>query len=183
VSRAALVVTVTILASSAAPARAVEPFLVSVGVLGGVGGPLDADSPDPGTSQRSMQLQVGFITEPRTMLQVRLGRLDFDDGDQLGNLFRPQLDYATISGEYRFFENWYDSGLFLGLGAYRLRGNRDGFGGSEDEETSVGLTGGVTGEFELTHHVSLLAELAGHYADLDQAQLFATAQAGFAVKF
>lgn len=171
------------LSLAAGPAHAVEPYLVSIGVLGGAGGPLDADDPDPGLSQRSLELQVGLFTEPRTLLQLRLGRMDFGSGDRLGDLFDPQLDYATIAGEYRFYRSWYDSGMFIGLGGYRLRGNRRDLGGGESEQTSLGLTGGVTGEFELARHVSLLGEITGHWANLDRAQLFATAQAGVAVKF
>jgi hypothetical protein len=163
------------------PARAVEPYLVNVALLGGVGGPLDADDPDPGISQRSLELQVGLFTEPRTILQLRLGRLDFANEDRLGDVLGPQLDYATISGEYRLYENWYDSGIFLGLGAYKLSGDRLG-GGSEDR-TVLGLTAGVTAEFEIVQHFSLLGQISGHYVDLDQANLFATAMAGASVKF
>lgn len=169
------------LSLGAIPARAIEPYLMNIGILGGVGGPLDADDPDPGVSQRSMELQVGLFTEPRTLLQLRLGRIDFGSGDRLGDLFDPQLEYATISGEYRFYRSWYDSGMFIGLGGYRLRGDRAG--GRNEEETAVGLTGGVTGEFELARHFSLLGEITGHWANLDRAQLFATAQAGLAFKF
>ncbi len=168
--------------SSAAPARAVEPYLMSVGVLGGVGGALDADSPDPGVSQRLLQLEVGLFTEPRTLLQARLGRLTFGNGDQLGDLLAPELEYLTIAGEYRFYQSWYDSGLFIGLGAYRLSGDRQA-GGRNIEETRVGLTAGATAEFELTHHLSVLTELSGHYVDFHESQLFATAQAGLSCKF
>jgi hypothetical protein len=166
---------------AAGRADAVEPYLMSVGVLGGVGGPLDADDPDPGLSQRSLELQLGLFTEPRTLLQLRLGRLDFGADDSLGGLLDPQLDYATVAGEYRFYRSWYDSGMFIGLGGYRLRGNRPGAG--EEDETSVGVTAGVTGEFELVGHLSLLGEITGHWANLDRAQLFTTAQAGLAFKF
>jgi len=168
---------------AAAPARAAEPYVFSVGVLGGIGGPLDADDPDPGTSQRSLQLQLGLVTEPRTLLELRVGRIEFDDADRLGDFFAPELEYATISGEYRFYKNWYDSGIFLGLGGYRLSGNTRDFGGGSHEETAVGLTAGVTGEFEITQHFALLGELTGHYVDLEENNIFATAMGGFSVRF
>lgn len=166
---------------AAAPARAAEPYLFNVGLLGGLGGPLDADDPDPGASQQTLELQVGLVTEPRTLLQLRVGRVDFDEDDILGDLFSPQLDYATIGGEYRFYENWYDSGIFLGLGAYRLSG--DDFEGGSRDETAVGLTAGVTGEFEITQHFALLGQISGHYVDFDQSQLFGTAMAGVSFRF
>ncbi|HEV8239363.1 MAG TPA: outer membrane beta-barrel protein [Thermoanaerobaculia bacterium] len=167
----------------AAPAHAAEPYVFSVGVLGGIGGPLDADEPDPGISQRSMELELGLVTEPRTLLTLRLGRIDFADADQLGAFLSPQLEYATISGEYRFYKNWYDSGIFFGLGAYRLSGNARDFGGGSDDETAVGLTAGVTGEFEITQHFALLGEITGHYVDLDENNVFATAMGGVSVRF
>ena len=170
-------------ALATAPARAAEPYVMSIGVLGGIGGPLDADEPNPGTGQRSLQLQIGLVTEPRTLLELRVGRLDFGEGDQLGDFFEPQLDYVTISGEYRFYRNWYDSGIFLGLGGYRLSGLVGGPLGRDDDDTAVGLTAGVTGEFEITTHFSLLGEISGHYVDLDESPLFAAALAGVNVRF
>jgi Outer membrane protein beta-barrel domain len=168
-------------ALAASPARAAEPYVFSVGVLGGIGGPLDVDEADPGTSQRSLEVQLGLVTEPRTLLELRLGRLTFDDADRLGDVFSPQIEYATISGEYRFYKNWYDSGIFAGLGGYRLTGSS--FSGRDSDETAVGVTAGVTGEFEITSHLSLLGEITGHYVDLDESNLFATAMAGVNLRF
>lgn len=166
--------------SLAGAAYAVEPYLVSFGVLGGLGGPLDASSPDPGIDQQSLQVQVGVLTEPRTLVVVRAGRLEMDDDARLGSLLAPTLEYATIAGEYRFFERWYDSGIFLGLGGYRLEGDR---GGVSEEDTAIGVTAGVTGEFELTRFLSVIAELAGHWTDLDDSQLFGAGHVGLAVRF
>jgi hypothetical protein len=158
-------------------------YSISIGLLGGVGGPLDADDPDPGISQRSFELQGNLVTEPRTLLGLRLGRIEFDDADQLGSFHAPELEYVTIAGEYRFYKNWYDSGIFLGLGGYRLSGNERDFGGGSHEETAVGLTAGVTGEFEITQHFALLGEITGHYVDLDENNVFATAMGGFSIRF
>ena len=163
----------------ASPARAVEPYLWSVGVLGGIGGPLDADDPDPGTSQRLTEIQVGVFTEPRTMLELRVGKIDFDEADRIGRFLAPEIEFATLAGEYRFYRNFYDSGIFLGLGGYRLSGSSD----SGNDETAIGLTAGVTGEFEIVNHFSLIGEVTGHYVDFDEAQLFATAAAGLSFKF
>lgn len=167
----------------AVPAQAADPDLFSIGLLGGAGGPLDADPPDPGLSHRSLEFQLGIVTEPRTLLQVRLGRIDFDSADQLGDFFDPQLEYATISGEYRFYRNWYDSGIFLGIGGYRLSGLAGGPTGADDDDTALGVTGGVTGEFELTRRFALLGQLSAHYVDFDESPLFASGLAGVAVKF
>jgi hypothetical protein len=166
---------------AAKPARAVEPYFVTVGVLGGIGGPLDADDPDPGTSHPALELQVGYITEPRTILALRVGRLDFSRDDRLGETLDPQLSYITLAGEYRIYRSWYDSGIFLGLGNYRLNGE-DATGRSRDS-SSWGVIGGVTAEFEIAPHFAVLTQLTAHYADVEGAQLFATGMAGFNFKF
>ena len=164
----------------AAPAAAVEPYLVTFGVLGGLGGPLDAEEPDPGLSNRALQLQVGLVTEDRTLLQLRLGRLELEEDATLGGFASPELTFATLSGEYRFSRRWYDSGIFLGLGGYRVRGER---GLDTDDETAIGGTLGVTAEIELTRWLAVVGELTGHYAMLDEENLFGTAMAGLAVRF
>jgi hypothetical protein len=159
----------------AAPAAAVEPYLIEVGVLGGLGGPLDADRPDPGLGNQALQVDVGLLTEPRTVVVLRVGRVEIDEA--LGGLAEPELEYATISGEYLVYDGWYDSGIFLGLGGYRL--SADG----ADEDTSLGLTLGVTGDFEVTRWLSVVAELSGHWADLESNQFFGLGHAGLAVRF
>jgi hypothetical protein len=166
---------------AATPAHAVEPYYMEVGVLGGVGGPLDVTGADPGLGNRTLQLQLGLLTEPATLVQLRLGRFDFGN-EQLGNLDSARLDYATIAGEYRFSYGWYDSGMFLGLGGYRLEGDRvDGSGSTSN--TAFGVTFGVTGEFELSHRFFLVGEVAAHYAELHDAKLFGDAKFGIALHF
>jgi len=164
----------------AAPARAIEPYLVSVGILGGVGGPLDASDPDPGLGNKTLQFQVGVLTEPHMQLQFRLGRIAFHDDDRLGSLFSPDLSYLTVAGEYRIERSFYDSGLFLGLGAYRLSG--DDFAGKSHDQTTIGGTLGVDGEFEINRWLAVVGEFALHWADFDDATFFGTAQGGLMVK-
>lgn len=164
----------------AAPARAIEPYLLKVSLLGGVGGPIDASEPDPGLSNRSLQLNLGLLTEPHQMLQFRLGRLDFNGEDRIGDTLSPQLTYASLSGEYVVERSYYDSGLFLGLGAYRLSG--DDLAGRSHEHTTIGGTLGADADFELNRWFSIVGELALHWAQFDGATFFATAQGGVAVK-
>jgi hypothetical protein len=173
--RAAAALGIVMLTAVGAPAAAVEPYLVSVGVLGGLGGPLDADAPDPGVDHGALQVDVGLLTEPRTLLMVRLGQLEIDE--PLGTLAEPTLEYVTISGEYRVYEGWYDSGIFLGLGGYRLEAE------GAESETAFGLTAGVTGDLEVTRWLSVVAELSAHWADLESSQLWGMGHAGLAVKF
>lgn len=158
-------------------ARAQELYTFTVGAMGGVGGSPD-DAQAGGYDHKSLQLNFQFATDPRTQVGLRYGQLDLTGaGERIGAFFEPQLKYLSIGGEYRTQLSYYDSGLFAALGAYRLEG------GGAKTQTAIGLSVGATGEFQINRHFGVIAEIAGHYADLDQLQLFATVHAGLAVHF
>ena len=156
-------------------ATAQDKYNFSAALSAGFGGPLDADEPDPGVGNGSFQGLFSWITQPRTRVGVRIGQIDMGD-ELLGNIFDPEMLYATISGEYRFQESTYQSGVFLGLGIYSLDG-------ANDDDSSLGLTIGFTGDFPVADRWSILAELAGHYADLEGAQAFGTLHVGVSYHF
>ncbi|HEX4953419.1 MAG TPA: hypothetical protein VF017_08505 [Thermoanaerobaculia bacterium] len=169
------------LALCATPALADERYTFTLGLLGGLGGSLDADPGDE-LSNVGYQANVAFLTEPKTHLGLRLGRLDLEEADPFGSLTQADLTYATISGEYRFAQSFYESGIFVGLGGYQLEGLPLA-GGQRDSETTYGVTLGLTGEFELTPHLGALIEVSGHWADFDEAQVFLFGHVGLAVHF
>jgi hypothetical protein len=160
-------------------ARAQELYTFTASLLGGIGGSLDAD-PGDGLDNTGFQLNLTMVTEPRTHVGFRLGQLALDSEDRFGSLSEAELSYVTVAGEYRFPQSYYESGLYIGLGGYRLDGSR---GGSDEQDTAIGLNLGVTGEFEVTPWLGVLIELSGHYADLDEAQFFALGHAGIAIHF
>jgi hypothetical protein len=161
-------------------AGAQELHTYTVGLLAGLGGSADVD-PGQDFGNRSFQLNLGLVTEPRTVLGLRVGKLALDRKPTFGTLTEADLSYATIGGEYRFDETYYQSGIYLALGAYRLYGERPD--GSDSTQTSVGAALGFTGEFPVHRHVGILVELSGHYAHLDEAKFFAMAHAGVAFHF
>ena len=152
----------------------------SVSLLGGVGGSPDVD-PGDGFGNTGYQLNFSVVREPGTLVGVRVGRLDLTNKEQFGPLRKPFLDYALIGGEYLFNESYYISGVFLGVGGYRLSG--DLAGGRSDQETAFGGTLGLSGEFGLTQSLAIRVEVAGHYADLEPTQVFGTAHAGLTLHF
>ncbi len=158
---------------------AAEPYSYSVGLLAGVGGPIDSD-PDIGLDHSLLQLNLGFVSRPRTHVVARLGQLGLDDPRGLEGLDDAELTYLTLGGEYRYLESLYDSGIFLALGGYRLEGTELGSG---RDETAIGLSFGVTGDFRINQNWSVAAELVGHWADFDRLQTFATGQIGIAYHF
>lgn len=160
------------------PASGVEAYVYTLGVTGGVGGSLDID-PDAGLDHPSLQLSLGVVQQPRTQLVVRVGHLDLDPEGGFAPMGGGSLTYANISGEYRLVRPLYDSGLYLGLGAYRFEGEED----AAFDDTAVGGVFGVTGEFDLTRRWAVLVDLSVHYADLDVAEVFGMANAGIAFRF
>lgn len=157
--------------------QAQELYTFTVGVLGGVGGSPDTESTS--FDRQSVQLNLQFETDPRTQVGIRVGQIDLtDQGERLNGLFEPKLQYVSIGGEYRTRQSYYDSGIFIALGGYRLL---EGSGGSS--QTAAGLSAGATGEFTFNRHVGVIAEIAAHYADLDDLQYFGTAQIGLAFHF
>jgi len=180
--RAAVFVAATLAALLAAPedASAQQLYSFTVSAAAGFGGSLDADPGDEITLG-SYQFGASIVTEPRTFVGVRIGRIGFDDDEPLEGLFDADLTYLTLAGEYKFDQTFYEGGMYVGFGGYRLEGI-DGAGSSQDD-TSFGLAVGVTGEFPITRRFGVVVEFAGHYTDLEQTQVFATGLAGLAFRF
>jgi hypothetical protein len=164
-----------------AAAGAQEQYTFTVGLLGNLGGSLDADVGDS-LENTGYQLNLMMVTESHTHVGLRAGKLGLDDKGLFGSLADAELTYATLGGEYRFRQAFNESGFYLGLGGYRLQGV-DGFGEDRDK-TSLGLAVGVTGEFPVRRWLGLLFELSGHYVvDFDEVQFFAIGQGGVAIHF
>lgn len=166
-----------ILAAIAGPAVAIEPTTWTVTLSGALGGTEDAE-PAPGYGMTGFQVSFAMATDVGGRLAVRYGQLGLDD--PTGAWDQADLDWATIGGEYWFGGDWFDSGMFLALGAYRLDGLREGF---VADETSWGLAVGSTAEWRLSENFSINGELSGHWADFDDAQIFILGTLGVGVHF
>lgn len=163
-----------------AAAQAQETYTFTVGAFGGLGGSIDAEPGDE-LDNTGFQLNLGMVLQPQNHLVLRLGTLDLDSGERFEDLTGASLTYATIGGEYKYRHSYYDSGVYLALGGYRLEG--DDLAGREQDDTAIGLALGVTGEFPVTRWLGVQIELSGHYADFDRANLFAMGHAGLVVHF
>jgi hypothetical protein len=163
----------------ALPAQvAAEDSVYSFNIWGGLGGPIDQEN--AGLSNSSYQLGFSVQPEDQLLVGLRVGQIDMS-GESIGDLFDPTIDYATVVGEYRFTESFYESGLFIGLGLYRLDGVQL-VGGSVTDE-SVGLVLGISGEFVLTDRVGFLLEASGHFVRFDSVDTLVMGHAGFAIHF
>lgn len=178
----ALVLPAVVLGLPPAAAQTQEPYNFTASLLGGIGGSTDAD-PGDGIDNPALQLGFNVVTQPRTQLGFRLGRFDLGS-DRFGTLGDADLTYLTVAGEYRLREGYYDSGVFFGLGVYRLDGTPvPGLGGEGGDETAAGLNVGVVGDFAITPRLSLLLELSGHYVDFDDSNVFGMGLVGVGVHF
>ncbi len=166
-------------ALAAAPAPAQEHYSFTASLLGGIGGSLDEN--DAGYGNPNLQLGFSTVTTDRVHVGLRIGELSFDADEPVGRLRDASLTYLTVAGEYRYPEALYDSGVFLGLGLYDLEGAVAG--GGVSSEMSLGLTGGATGDWDLSRRFSIVAELSAHLVDSDEARIFLQLQAGVAYHF
>ena len=181
--------TLALMALIAAPAAANENKNFSIGLSGLIGGPFDADSPDPGLDNTGFSAHFAWRTQPQTKIVARIAKVDLE-GDTLGTFADPEISYINVGGEYTFREPYYTSGFYIGLGLYQLEGlplvNTASPGiaalGTEDE-TTVGVALGVTADFSIVESVSLFADLSFHYADLDQASFLGFLHFGIAYHF
>lgn len=154
----------------------VHSFTLSI--MGGVGGSFDEDR--AGFDNPALQLGLSVVSESSVEVAARVGTLGFGSTEAVGRLFDVDLSYATLSGEYTFGEVGYQSGIFFGLGAYRLEGKRL-FTGESVSTSRFGVTGGVTGEFDISDRIGFLAELSAHLLPGAEAEVFASGLVGLAI--
>jgi len=163
-----------------ASARNLESYLFTAGALGGRGGSFDLD-PDPGLSNPAWLVYAGMATDLQTQVSLRLGRLEFDEDAGFGDLEKADLEFAVLAGEYRFPKTYYDVGVYLGLGGYRVDGLAAD--GENVDDSGLGVAFGITGDYRIWRNFFLTAEINAHYVFIDRANLFGTALAGVSIRF
>jgi len=187
-SRAARALCMALLAALAtlalpAAASAQDLYNWSVGVMGGIGGSVDVKPGSRDFSNASWQIEALALTESRTFLGLRVGHLALGGKDTLfGSRVGADLSYVTLSGQYMYEESYYDSGVYLGLGAYRLGGN-DAVTGASASKTVAGGVLGLTGDFKASKRFSVVLEISGHYIDIRQAHIYGMAHGGLSFHF
>jgi hypothetical protein len=166
--------------SATLSAQVQESYTYTVSVLGGIGGALDADI-DPGLGEPSFMVEASIVTEPRTIVGVRAGRLKIDGDEGFEEFADAELEYVNVAGEYRFNQSIYDYGVYLGVGYYKLSG--DLRTGEEHHESDLGAVLGFTGDFDVTRHFSIVGDFAVHYVWVDAASIYAMGNIGVAFHF
>jgi len=177
----AAILVVVICTLISAPARA-QDYTWTLSFMGGLGGSLS----DGGSNEAAFQVGFGLQFEPEANVLVHVGQVDFDTGSLVGELADGTISYINVGGEYQFSENYYDSGVFLGLGLYEVAGRRvltEGVLEAESTDTAIGLVIGATGEFKITPAFVFLVEISGHILDSDDIRVLGTGFVGFGFHF
>lgn len=162
------------------PLAAQDRGLFTVSAAGGLAGAFDSVG-EKAFDHSALQLGFAMLTDDRTLTALRYGRIDLDEEELPIGRLRSEIEYLNVAGEYRFRQPAYDFGLFVGIGGYRLDADR--IGGSTEEEEALGLAAGLTGDFDLTARLSLIAELDVHYVFFEETNSYGAALVGLAVHF
>ena len=100
--------------------------------------------------------------------------------------FKERIEYGTMSLSYLFWEGFYTSGIFAGVGAYAIRPDAVASEIAEyadERETVFGWHVGLDGEFRLVRKLSLVLRLTYHNITAHPHRQFLNADAGFVARF
>jgi hypothetical protein len=169
-----------------------QSFTYGFAGLVGAGGSLDES--DAGLGNISWQLLFTSDIAEKTYVAVRVGGVHWDSNERVAEAVGPSLYFASVAGEYRetrasFSGGFVEPGVYLGLGYYWMDGevwlDEQGLVTQGFSDHGLGVSIGLTGDIALNarRNWTLRIELAGHYADLDAAQLFGLAHIGISYHF
>jgi len=111
---------------------------------------------------------------------------DAGGGPLIVPVLTSRVDYGTMGVSYEFWEGDYTSGLFAGIGVYKVRPNAapPGFEDFRDPRRTVfGWHAGTEGTIKIVSRVSLVGRLTFHRFSAGTGRSILTADAGFQVRF
>jgi hypothetical protein len=100
--------------------------------------------------------------------------------------FHTRMDYLAVGASYDFWEGDYTSGIFGGIGGYKVRPQTipAGFQSFADpSETVFGWHAGVDGTFRVVSHLSLVLRLTYHNVRSQTVRDIVSANGGVVVRF
>ena len=117
-----------------------------------------------------------YRMEERTLVRLTYGNMrtfQTDAGETVetstGSLtipeFKERIMYGLVGVSYTFFEGFYTSGIFAGIGGYHIRPDTvppEYAAYSDENETVFGWHGGVDGEFRLRKYLYLSIRFTYH---------------------
>lgn len=125
------------------------------------------------------EIWIGTETEWGTMLKLRAGRAETDDGPQIGGIpvtREGTVEYLNTLVEYRSSEVFGSTGVYLGPGYYRQK-----YGVLEESDWGVAL--GVNGTFPITRRLGATLDLGYHWVNFEESYDFVAATVGLRYGF
>lgn len=140
---------------------------------------------------------VDYRLEPSTLLRLTYGNMRTQQARSQSVIqtptgpltlpeFKERIEYGTLGVSYLFWEGFYTSGIFAGVGVYGIRPDSvapeiEPY--ADDRETVFGWHAGLDGEFRLFEHLSLALRLTYHNVTAHPHRQFLNADAGFVTRF
>ena len=189
-----LLLAMAVLALFAAPALAQEWGVgASVGLVNDVEHRIRLDGFDP----RDATAWVDFQLEDRVLLRGTMGSMKVrgskagESADVGGNpIILPDLNerihYVNVGASYQFWEGDYTSGIFAGIGGYRIDPDsvdRDLEEFRDPKETVFGFHVGLDGDLRVFSRLSIVGRITFHKIFSDTNRSLLTANAGAAFRF
>jgi hypothetical protein len=140
---------------------------------------------------------VDFRLEDRVVLRGTAGSMKVN-GDRAGERvvvggsaivlpdLRTRIDYVTVGVSYQFWEGDYTSGIFGGIGGYKINPDpspEDITNFRDRNETVLGWHFGVDGDLRVLSRLSIVGRLTYHYVVSESKRSLLTANAGAVFRF
>ena len=187
-------ITVVLLGILTAPAVAEDWAIgASIGLTNDVERSFRLDEFHP----RDANAWVDFQLEDRVLLRGTFGSLKVN-GDNAGLTtvvggsavtlpdLKTRMDYATVGISYQFWEGDYTSGIFGGIGGYKVNPDpapEDITNFRDRNETVFGWHFGVDGDLRVISRLSIVGRLTYHYVVSESKRSLLTANAGAVFRF
>ena len=140
---------------------------------------------------------VDFRLEDRVILRGTFGSMKVN-GDNAGRNagvgggavilpdLRTRIDYATVGASYQFWEGDYTSGIFGGIGGYKINPDpspQDITNFRDRNETVLGWHFGVDGDLRVLSRLSIVGRITYHYVVSESKRSLLAANIGAAFRF
>jgi hypothetical protein len=131
----------------------------------------------------------GTFGSMRTTQTFSESTVDTPSGPATLPLIKERVNYYTVGVSYLFWEGFYTSGVFAGIGGYHIKPDQSENIPSEFDpfldrnETVFGWHAGLDGDFRLMKHLSLVLRFAYHNVSAHPHRQWVTADTGLVAKF
>ncbi|MFY9552759.1 MAG: outer membrane beta-barrel protein [Thermoanaerobaculia bacterium] len=183
------------IAVAAAAALPAQSFGVgaAVGLVNDISGTATLD----GFKHSEVNGWVDYKMEESTLLRLTYGSMrttqtnsgsvvTTPDGPAMIPLIKERVDYGTVGVSYLFWEGFFTSGVFAGIGGYGIRPDAvpaDIEPHADRDETVFGWHAGLDGDFRLIKHLSLVLRFTYHNVSAHPHRQWVTANTGLMAKF